>query len=1172
MATANQTILSAASFVDSIAINTHTGFSWGAYNNASLVIDDLKYLNVTTVRDSFATDPSAVPVMDALAAAGVKFDFVTSSDLPASGSAGLTQYVASVDAFLAAHPGSVVALEGLNEANIQSFSYHGSSSLSAAAQFQADLYTAIRGDANLSSVAVYNMTLAYNDASGYAAVGNLAKYADYSNAHAYVATSTPNQYGLDVSLDTASTSAAGKPSVITETGYTTLASTNGLAVDQTVQAKSILNLLVDSYSDGVKKTYLYELLDRDSSASDQDPEAHFGLFNSDGTPKLAATALHNLTTILADDGSGGHMPTASLDYSLSNMPATGNSMVLAKSNGAYDLVVWAEPTLWNDTTETEVSNPTKSVAVHLAAVHQTVVIYDPLTGTVPIAVYHNIQDFNVPVSDHPLIIEIDPPSVTAPPAAGASAVTGTAADIVAELSDLNAAGTVKSITLTDTHVLTVASEATMKYMIANYGAVLSTIKGGYSFAVTIDGGTWKLTTNYDSTGKQTSTDESAYANGVIAYELVTNADGSTAATNFASGVKTQTIVTNADHSKDTYIYGSGGKVSEIDHVDPNGNLTAVTKVAADGTTTVDQYDTAGEITSETVTHTDGSSSTTLFTATGAKSYVFVTNADQSHDNYAYGIAGQTYTSQHQHVDAAGHVTGVWRYHADGSLDYTQSTAADGSVTSTQYNAAGVKTAQSITHPDGAKEFYSYNITGQSYTTEHSSYDAAGGLVLFERFHADGSYALKVTTVNGVTTTDQYDAKGVLTSEVVTSDNGSSSTSTFAGSGAKSQMSVINTDATHDVYLYDVTGQSYTTQHKHYDASGKLTEIVQQHADGTLDYTQVTAGDGTRTGVYYDASGVKTSESIVHTDGSNEYYAFNIKGQAYTTEHSVYDTTGLMTTFERLRADGSDLMKVTKTADGTATTDQYDTAGHVSSETVTHTDGWSSTSTFSAGVLTGKVVTNTDHSQDVYAYGITGQAYANQVQHVDAGGKVTSVIQTHSDGTLAFKETFAADGSTNSLHYDAQGNLASQVQVGTDGARDVYNFNFGSQGTTQHVSYNSSGNVLQTDVTSPDGTHMVTAFKPGQTLQGGNGNDQFVFSSASNTMVFDHGNDQITNFHAGSAAGYDVIEISKSLVADYSHLQFEQSGQDTVIHISGSDSITLSHVTASQLAHNNFVFV
>ncbi len=32
-------------------------------------------------------------------------------------------------------------------------------------------------------------------------------------------------------------------------------------------------------------TYLYELFDRDSSASNTNPEANFGLFNSDGTPE-----------------------------------------------------------------------------------------------------------------------------------------------------------------------------------------------------------------------------------------------------------------------------------------------------------------------------------------------------------------------------------------------------------------------------------------------------------------------------------------------------------------------------------------------------------------------------------------------------------------------------------------------------------------------------------------------------------------------------------------------------------------------------------------------------------------------------------------------------------------------------------------------------------------------
>src|SRR5260370_8247948 len=82
-----------------------------------------------------AGSPSAQPVLDGLAAAGFKFDFLVPSGVPATGSAGLQQYIASLDQFEAAHPNSIVALEGLNEANIQPFSYNGSSSMPAAAQF-----------------------------------------------------------------------------------------------------------------------------------------------------------------------------------------------------------------------------------------------------------------------------------------------------------------------------------------------------------------------------------------------------------------------------------------------------------------------------------------------------------------------------------------------------------------------------------------------------------------------------------------------------------------------------------------------------------------------------------------------------------------------------------------------------------------------------------------------------------------------------------------------------------------------------------------------------------------------------------------------------------------------------------------------------------------------------
>ncbi|MBR0787147.1 RHS repeat protein [Bradyrhizobium iriomotense] len=1113
-------VLSAHAFVDSIAVNAHAAYSaassWGTYANSSLIIDDLRYLGVTTIRDALSMDPSSVPVIDALAAAGVKFDFVVASNLPASGAAGIAQFLASLDGFIAAYPNSVIAIEGLNEANIQPFTYHGSSSIQAAAQFQKDLYTAIRADAHLSDVAVYNLTLGLNDESGYAELGDLSKYSDFSTSHAYVATTTPENYGIKYAVDLAATSSPNNPSVITETGYTTLASYSGLGVDQLVQAKSILNSLADAFKNGVTTTYLYQLLDHGSSS---DPEGKFGLFNADGTPKLAATAIHNLTTLLADDGDGGRTPTTPLGYTIDNLPSTGNSLVLGKSNGAYELVVWAEPQLWDDAKDVEISNPTKQAQVHLNSVHKTVAVYDPLNTTKPIATYTNVQDFTVPVSDHPLIIEIDAPAVSAPPPPAVTDVTGTAAEIVADLSDLNAAGTVKSITLTDTHVLAVSTKATMDYMISHYGSVLSTIKGGYSFAVTTTAPTWRLTENYDSTGALTSTEETAYQSGVPVYQLVTYADGSTAASSYANGVKTTMTVTHSDKSKDIFVYGITDKpyVTEVTHKSASGAVTGKTYIAADGSSTEDHYDSAGALVSEIKTNADGSSSSTLFTS-GVKTAMFVTNADHSNDNYFYHITGKSYVAEVLHVNASGVVTSVVRTHADGTLDYTEARNPDGTTTSTSFDAKGGKIAQATTHLDGTKDIYALNIKQKAYVTEHSGFDAAGRLVLFERLHADGSYAQKVTITGAITTTDNFDSTGALSSEVVAAAGGASTTSFFSG-GTKTKMYVTNADHSQDNYAFNIAGETYENIVQHVSASGQLTSIVRTHGDGTLEYTEVVDTQGTKTSTQYDGHGTKLAQTVHHTDGSSV--------------HDLFNATGSIT-----------------------------------QESLTNADGSTLTSLFTDGVKTRMYVLHADHSQDNYAYGVVGQSYVDIVQHVDGAGKLTSATRTHADGTLDYTFEAGADGSSTATYYDEKSLLASKVVTQSSGAKDVYTF---LPSGVQDKTYNASGVLQKTDLLKSDGTHVETANAVGVTLKGGNGNDLFT-AATSTTFVFSGGNDQISGFHAGAAANHDVIQISKSFAPDFAHLNITQAGADAIVHLGEGDSILIAHVKSTSLTHDNFLLV
>jgi len=1300
----DQTILSASGFINSIGVNTHAGFGWTGYNNLAMMVDDLEYLGVTHLRDAMGTSPAAQPVVDGLAAAGYKFDFLVSSALPQTGTTGLQNYIASLQKFVASHPGSISAIEGLNEANHQPFSYNGSSSLTAAAQFQSALYQAVNANAALGSIPVYNLSLAYNDPQGYSQLGNMSGSVDYANAHAYVSTSLTTGSSISATLSAVMAAAPGKPVVITETGYTTQANTQYLGVNETVQAKSILNTLVDAYKAGVSATYLYELFDRDSSAGNTNPEANFGLFNSDGSPKLAATAIHNLTTVLADDGKGGLQPTDPLNYTLSNMPATGNSMVLGKSNGAYELVVWAEPKLWNDSTDTEVSNAAQTVTVNLGAVHHSVKVYDTLTGTTAIASYTDVSTITIPVSDHPLIIEIDAPPATSTPPDTRTTVSGTAAEIVPQLSDLSESTALQTITLTGSHVLPVASKATMDYIIAHYGSALSKIQGGYSFSVTNAAATWSNTKTYDASGKLLSksdtglnssgqptsttvayTDGSkdliSYTNGVqtkfvhvgtdatrttdtyntagtLLSEVVQKSDGYYSTTLYTNGVKTAAYVKNADGSQDNYTYGITGKsfTTQVQHLDASGKVTSVTRSHADGsldstqvynsdgssvittysatgvklvetayhadhskdvwtynitgqtytsehdvysatgfltsltrlhsdgslafkltqttdgTKTTDWYNSAGSLTSEVVQKADGTMSTTTY-SNGVKTNTYVKNADGSQDNYAFGITGQSYTTLIQHVDPSGKVTAVTRKHADGTLDYTQVINSDGSSVVTNYDAAGTRTKETDYHADGSKDVFLFNITGQSYTTEHDIYDATGFLTTLIRKHADGSMAFKlVQSADGTKTTDWYDANGVLTSEVFQKPSGYSSTTVYTN-GVKTAAYITNADQSHDNYSYNITGQSYTTQYQHLDPSGQTTEVTRWHADNSLDYTQTVNSDGSSVVTNYDASGVKKTETDYHADGSKDVFQFNVVGQTYTNEHDSYDSTGFLTHIVRTHADNSLAFTLEQSADGTKTSDWYDANGVITSEVTTKSDGYSSTTVYTSGVKTAAYIKNADGTSDNWNYNVTGQSYTTQHQHLDAAGKLVELTRTHADGTLDYTQVIHDDGSKLTDIYNSAGTKTQEIANNADGSKDVFLFNFNGQtGTTQHENYNSASALQFFDQTKTDGTHNVTAVASGVTIQGGAGNDVFSAAPNSTTVAYDHGQDQILNFQAGDGTTHDVVQISKLLAADYSHLQITQSGTNALITFSANDSILLKNVYVSSLTSHDFVFV
>jgi hypothetical protein len=399
------TTLRAANFIASIGVNTHIPYTDGGYANIANVEADIAYLGIDYVRDSISNGANgSAPYSSylALAQQGIKFTFLIASG-GAVTTASMNATLSLIAQLNAAVPGSVEAVEGANEINNFPITYNGVGGLTGAVNLQKALYKAVKANKSLAGVKVDHFT-GYN-AGGISVGPNPATtsgLADYDNQHPY-----PN--GGDAPLQYVAPSAAlGNETspygaaVYTETGYSTD------NVTQDVQAKYTLDLLMDDAANGIAQTDLYQLMDAYAANSPQGDDG-YGLFDTSNAPKEAATAIHNLTAILADPGANStSFALTPLSYSLTGLPGTGNSLLIEKSSGAQDIVVWNEPQIWDSNTSTEITVPATTVTVNLGATYGTVNVFDPLVSSSAVQTLTNVSSVPLSVTDHPLIVEVEP--------------------------------------------------------------------------------------------------------------------------------------------------------------------------------------------------------------------------------------------------------------------------------------------------------------------------------------------------------------------------------------------------------------------------------------------------------------------------------------------------------------------------------------------------------------------------------------------------------------------------------------------------------------------------------------------------------------------------------------------------------------------------------------------
>jgi hypothetical protein len=391
-------------------VNTHIsqGYSGQAY------IQPLQYLGVHNIRDSAGNLATTEMVHSQT---GVLVDLIAGGDLTGLLSAAQTL----------SGDGALLSLEGPNEPNNFPITYQGekgggSGSWLPIAYFQRDLYSAVKGNSALKQYPVFAVSEGGAETSNVgmqfltiptgagAQMPDGTQYADYANPHNYVS-GTQNKYvnnqawsaadptlnsmwdGLYVEYgDTwysprfkgySNTQLMNLPRVTTETGWDSVSNAGGEPVQGTV----LVNTYLAQFKRGWTYTFIYELVDAQGGSGNQ------GLFHSDFTPKLAATYIHNLTSILADKATVAH--PGQLAYSIANQPTTVHDLLLQKSSGLFELVVWDE----------EVSG-TDKVVIDLGNAFKIVNIYDTTVGTSPTQTFDNVSSVTLSQSNHAMIIEV----------------------------------------------------------------------------------------------------------------------------------------------------------------------------------------------------------------------------------------------------------------------------------------------------------------------------------------------------------------------------------------------------------------------------------------------------------------------------------------------------------------------------------------------------------------------------------------------------------------------------------------------------------------------------------------------------------------------------------------------------------------------------------------------
>jgi hypothetical protein len=313
--------VSAYAFWNSIGVNTHLFYSNTPYSNIAAVAARLEQLGIVHIRDGLAPNrPDEIRALDRLASDGIRSDLLVGQ--PGSDPTALLTLIRT------RLRRSVEAVEGPNE-----YGHTGKGWQSRLIRFQRTLYRDVRSI--LPGTRVVGASVGSVRLVGSLNIGNLHPYPGGGMPEANLTTQI--LLGDQVS--------GSAPVWVTETGYhdavnVVLNQKPGTYQPPTTDAAQAIylpRLFAYYFSQGIHRTYLYELLDEFRDPTRSHPNYDFGLLDHNLTPKPQFYALENLIHAVRDTPDP---EPALLSYTIADPGSSLHQLLLARANGSWQILVW----------------------------------------------------------------------------------------------------------------------------------------------------------------------------------------------------------------------------------------------------------------------------------------------------------------------------------------------------------------------------------------------------------------------------------------------------------------------------------------------------------------------------------------------------------------------------------------------------------------------------------------------------------------------------------------------------------------------------------------------------------------------------------------------------------------------------------------------------------------